>query len=60
MPGRIYECEPLCAQFDQFGAIVDGMIVTFGDVAFVMIVQFPGTGLILFGNHFYLNTRQGD
>ncbi len=33
----------------SFGAIVGGMIATSGDEAFVMIVQFPGTALVLFG-----------
>ncbi len=33
----------------SFGAIVGGMIATSGDEAFVMIVQFPGTALALFG-----------
>jgi len=32
-----------------FGAIVGGMIATSGDEAFVMLVQFPGTALALFG-----------
>ena len=32
----------------SFGAIVGGMIATSGDEAFVMLVQFPGTGLVLF------------
>jgi hypothetical protein len=31
-----------------FGAIVGGMIATSGDEAFVMLAQFPGTGLRLF------------
>ena len=33
----------------SFGAIVGGMIATSGDEAFVMLSQFPGTALILFG-----------
>ena len=33
----------------SFGAIVGGMIATSGDEAFVMLVQFPGTALALFG-----------
>ncbi|MGD9289464.1 MAG: putative manganese transporter [Desulfobacterales bacterium] len=33
----------------SFGAIVGGMIATSGDEAFVMLTQFPGTGLMLFG-----------
>ncbi|MBW1767610.1 MAG: arsenic efflux protein [Deltaproteobacteria bacterium] len=32
-----------------FGAIVGGMIATSGDEAFVMLSQFPGTALVLFG-----------
>ena len=32
----------------SFGAIVGGMIATSGDEAFVMLAQFPGTGLMLF------------
>ena len=32
----------------SFGAIVGGMIATSGDEAFVMLVQFPGKGLLLF------------
>jgi hypothetical protein len=32
-----------------FGAIVGGMIATSGDEAFVMLAQFPGTALALFG-----------
>jgi hypothetical protein len=32
-----------------FGAIVGGMIATSGDEAFVMLTQFPGTALALFG-----------
>ena len=32
----------------SFGAIVGGMIATSGDEAFVMLAQFPGTGLLLF------------
>ncbi|MCP3900742.1 MAG: selenocysteine protein [Desulfobacteraceae bacterium] len=32
-----------------FGAIVGGMIATSGDEAFVMLAEFPGTALILFG-----------
>ena len=31
----------------SFGAIVGGMIATSGDEAFVMLAQFPGTGLML-------------
>ncbi|MDY6790082.1 MAG: putative manganese transporter [Thermodesulfobacteriota bacterium] len=33
----------------SFGAIVGGMIATSGDEAFVMLTQFPGTALTLFG-----------
>ena len=33
----------------SFGAIVGGMIATSGDEAFVMLVEFPGTALLLFG-----------
>ena len=33
----------------SFGAIVGGMIATSGDEAFVMLVQFPGTAVALFG-----------
>jgi len=33
----------------SFGAIVGGMIATSGDEAFVMLAQFPGTALSLFG-----------
>ena len=33
----------------SFGAIVGGMIATSGDEAFVMLAQFPGTALALFG-----------
>jgi hypothetical protein len=33
----------------SFGAIVGGMIATSRDEAFVMLVQFPGTALVLFG-----------
>jgi hypothetical protein len=32
----------------SFGAIVGGMIATSGDEAFVMLAQFPGTGILLF------------
>ena len=32
----------------SFGAIVGGLIATSGDEAFVMLAQFPGTGLMLF------------
>lgn len=32
----------------SFGAIVGGMIATSGDEAFVMLVKFPGTALLLF------------
>ena len=35
--------------FISFGAIVGGMIATSGDEAFVMLAQFPGTALVLFG-----------
>jgi len=38
----------------SFGAIVGGMIATSGDEAFVMLVQFPGTALVLFGLLFVL------
>jgi len=33
----------------SFGAIVGGMIATSGDEAFVMLAQFPGTAMALFG-----------
>ena len=33
----------------SFGAIVGGMIATSGDEAFVMLAQFPGTAMLLFG-----------
>ena len=33
----------------SFGAIVGGMIATSGDEAFVMLTQFPGMALLLFG-----------
>ena len=33
----------------SFGAIVGGMIATSGDEAFVMLAQFPGTAIALFG-----------
>ena len=33
----------------SFGAIVGGMIATSGDEAFVMLAQFPGTAMVLFG-----------
>ena len=32
----------------SFGAVVGGMIATSGDEAFVMLVQFPGTAIVLF------------
>jgi len=32
-----------------FGAVVGGMIATSGDEAFVMLAQFPGPALVLFG-----------
>ena len=32
----------------SFGAIVGGMIATSGDEAFVMLAQFPATGIVLF------------
>jgi len=38
----------------SFGAIVGGMIATSGDEAFVMLVQFPGTALILFTLLFFM------
>jgi hypothetical protein len=38
----------------SFGAIVGGMIATSGDEAFVMLAQFPGTALLLFGLLFIL------
>jgi len=38
----------------SFGAIVGGMISTSGDEAFVMLAQFPGTALALFGLLFIL------
>ena len=38
----------------SFGAIVGGMIATSGDEAFVMLTQFPGTALALFGLLFVL------
>jgi len=37
----------------SFGAIVGGMIATSGDEAFVMLAQFPGTALTLFGLLFF-------
>ena len=37
-----------------FGAIVGGMIATSGDEAFVMLTQFPGMALALFGLLFFL------
>ena len=37
-----------------FGAVVGGMIATSGDEAFVMLSQFPGTALALFGLLFIL------
>jgi hypothetical protein len=37
-----------------FGAIVGGMIATSGDEAFVMLAQFPGPALVLFGMLFFL------
>lgn len=33
----------------SFGAIVGGMIATSGDEAFVMLAEFPGTAMALFG-----------
>jgi len=33
----------------SFGAIVGGMIATSGDEAFVMLAEFPGTAIVLFG-----------
>jgi len=38
----------------SFGAIVGGMIATSGDEAFVMLAQFPGPALVLFGLLFIL------
>ena len=38
----------------SFGAVVGGMIATSGDEAFVMLAQFPGTALALFGLLFIL------
>ena len=38
----------------SFGAIVGGMIATSGDEAFVMLAQFPGTAMGLFGLLFVL------
>jgi len=38
----------------SFGALVGGMIATSGDEAFVMLSQFPGTALALFGLLFML------
>ena len=38
----------------SFGALVGGMIATSGDEAFVMLAQFPGTALALFGLLFIL------
>lgn len=35
--------------FLTFGAVVAGMIATSGDEAFVMLAQFPGKALLLFG-----------
>lgn len=40
----------------SFGAIVGGMIATSGDEAFVMLAQFPGTAMALFGLLFVLGT----
>ena len=40
----------------SFGAIVGGMIATSGDEAFVMLTQFPGTALALFGLLFVFGT----
>ena len=36
-------------RFVSLGALVAAMIATSGDEAFVMLVQFPGTALVLFG-----------
>jgi hypothetical protein len=36
-----------------FGAVVGGMIATSGDEAFVMLTQFPGTAVALFGLLFF-------
>ncbi|RJP18011.1 MAG: selenocysteine protein [Candidatus Abyssobacteria bacterium SURF_5] len=33
----------------SFGAVVGGMIATSGDEAFVMLAQFPGAAMVLFG-----------
>ncbi len=38
----------------SFGAVTGGMIATSGDEAFIMLSQFPGTGLMLFGLLFVL------
>ena len=40
----------------SFGAIVGGMIATSGDEAFVMLTEFPGTALALFGILFIFGT----
>ncbi|MFZ0448251.1 MAG: putative manganese transporter [Desulfatiglandaceae bacterium] len=38
----------------SFGAVTGGMIATSGDEAFIMLSQFPGTALMLFGLLFIL------
>jgi len=38
----------------SFGAVTGGMIATSGDEAFIMLSQFPGTALMLFGLLFVL------
>ena len=42
-----------------FGAVVGGMIATSGDEAFVMLAQFPGPALILFGLLFIMGILFG-
>ena len=43
----------------SFGALVGGMIATSGDEAFVMLSQFPGTALALFGLLFVMGILCG-
>jgi len=38
----------------SFGALAGGMIATSGDEAFVMLVMFPGTAIVLFGVLFFI------
>jgi len=42
-----------------FGAVVGGMIATSGDEAFVMLAQFPGPALLLFGLLFIMGILFG-